>query len=699
MSDILFYPETIAVIGASRIPGKVGHDFLLNLLKGGYSGRLIPVNPHADEILGVKCYKHLSQCNEKIDLSLIIVPRPEIKKAVTSSIDAGAKAIVIISAGFKESGDEGAELEKQLAGICKLRGVRLLGPNSLGIINTDNSMNAFYGTDKPEIGGISMISQSSALCSLFLDKIKQGNLGVAKVVNFGNKADLSETDLLRYLANDAQTKVIIGYLESISSGDEFVKAAEEASSKKPIIMLKGATTESGRKAVAAHSGLKLGTDTAFVAAFMRAGVVRADTFGALCDYAAAFSLQPLPKGKRVLVITNSGAPGIMAVDAVEHAGLETAYLQEEKNKKLYELLPETVTIFNPIDLLADADGKRYEDVLKAAYADDGVDAIIIIMVSRINNDPVEIAETIIKNCQGTKPLFVSFIGGEDILKAQKLFMPHGIPQYGSPEHAVAALKAMCDYVTWKKRPPRIVTRFRAHRRRVERIITRRLRSGRLHIGEIKAKDILAAYDFQIPEGYLATTPEEALEVVDRIGYPVAMKIVSPDIDHKSDLGGVRLNVSNRMEVKDSFELMMLRLQQRMPSAVIDGIYLEKMLDRGLEVILGMNRDPQFGPMLMFGLGGIFVEVMKDVAFYLAPITFDEAVQMLTGTRSYEILVGARGKQGFDIEVIAQSLQRISQLATDFPQIAELDINPLIIGDFGTQPYVANARITLREIIE
>jgi acetyltransferase len=387
----------------------------------------------------------------------------------------------------------------------------------------------------------------------------------------------------------------------------------------------------------------------------------------------------------------------MAVDAIERAGLEVAYLREEKGKALYEILPDAATIFNPIDLLADADAARYEAALQAAFADDGVDAIILIMVSRGTSLPLEIAETIIKHCPNSKPLFVSFIGGAEAQKAKNLFRSRGVPEYDSPERAVAALKAMCDYVKWTRRAPRIVTRFRVHRRKVERIIYRSLRANRLYIGEVKAKDILNAYDFQIPEGYLATSPEEAVEIAERIGYPVAMKIVSSDIDHKTDLGGVRLNISNRMGVLDSYELMLLRIRRNFPAAVIEGIYLEKMLDRGLEVIIGMNRDTQFGPMLMFGLGGIFVEVMEDVAFHLAPITFDEAIQMLTGTRSYEILVGARGKDKVDIKSIAQSLQRISQLVTDFPQIAELDINPLIIGEFGTEPFVANAHISLRQI--
>lgn len=694
MLESLFYPKSIAIVGASRTSGKVGNFIIVNLQKGGFQGEIIPVNPHADEILGLPCFKAISEAKVPIDLAIIIVPLSEIKNSVRGSIDAGAKAVVIISAGFKEVSEEGAALESQVAEMCKLRNVRLLGPNSLGLINTDNGMNAFYATSMPKRGGISLISQSSSICSAFLDRLPETYLGVAKLVNVGNKADLSEVDMLQVLALDEKTQVITGYLESISSGDAFVKAAEEASVNKPVIILKAATTISGRKAVAAHSGEMIGADTAYGAAFMRAGVIRADTFSALFDYAAAFSLQPLPKGKRVMVITNAGGPGIMAVDTIERLGLQVAYLQPSTVDVLRRSLPQAATLYNPVDVLGDATPEHYSFVIQAVLKDTNVDAVVVVFVERVNSRPVEIAKAITAcNC-GDKPIMVSFIGGRDN-EARRLLRPGGIPDFDCAEHAVASLKAMCDYVSWRQLPPRVVTRFKVHRRRVERIITRRLRSNRLHISEIKAKDILKAYDFAIPNGHLATTAEEAIEIAGQIGFPVAMKVVSPDLGHKSDFGGVRLNMSNRQMVRDSFDLMMMRVRQKSPGAVIDGIYLEKMLDRGLEVILGFDRDPQFGPMLMFGLGGIYVEVLEDVAFHLAPITFDEALQMLTSSKSYQILVGARGTESVDIQMIAKCLQKISQLSTDFPQIANLEINPLIVGEIGTEPYVADARINLR----
>ncbi len=694
MLEALFQPKTIAIIGASRTAGTFGNRLLANIIQGGFAGTIVPVNPKADSILGLPCYHKLVEFSGRIDLGIIVVPASQCKEAVREAMDAGARAVVCLAVGFKESGEAGAELETEIAEICALRDVRLLGPNCLGLINTDHHLFAFDSEQRPRLGGISMLSQSSSICSLFLDRLVNAQLGLAKMISIGNKADLSEIDLLRELAVDPQTSVIIGYLESINAGDGFVKAAEYATSRKPVIILKAATTLAGRKAVAAHSGEMIGQDSAYGAAFRRSGVIRADTMGALFDLTAAFTLQPLPKGNRVLVLTNAGGPGIMAVDAIERAGLVAAYLEASASLALRAELPDASTIYNPIDLLADASPERYRLAISLILADRNVDALVVVFADRgPNRQASEIARLIVDCNHRQKPMVACFMGGG--ATARDILIHGGVPAYDSPERAVAVLKAMSEYVAWRHRPPRVVTRFKVHRRPVERIIFRHLRSNRLHIAEVKAKDILKAYDFQVPEGHLAVSVEEAIEQAERIGYPVAMKIVSPDIVHKSDMGGVKLNIVNRQGVCDGFDLMMLRVNQLAPGALIDGIYIEKMLDRGLEVILGMHRDPHFGPMLMFGLGGIYVEVMKDVAFNLAPITFDEAMTMLTSTKSYQMLVGARGEGGVDMKAIAHCLQKISQLATDFPQIAELEINPLIVGEIGTEPVVADAKINLR----
>ena len=717
MLEALFQPQTIALIGASRTPGTFGYRLLANIIDGGFAGVIVPVNPKAEAILGLPCYHKLSQFAGRIDLCLIAVTAPQCKQAVREAVEAGAQAVVILSVGFKESGEAGAELESEIAEMCRLRDVRLLGPNCLGLINSGHHLFAFDAVQRPEVGGISMISQSSSICSLFLDKLVGAHLGLAKMISIGNKAGLSEIDLLRALAVDQQTTVIVGYLESINAGDSFVKAAEYATSRKPVIILKAATTLAGRKAVAAHSGELISQDSSYGAAFRRSGIIRADTLSALFDYTAAFTMQPLPKGNRVLVLTNAGGPGIMAVDAIERSGLTAGYLESQGSLALREEISAAATIYNPIDLLADATPKQYRAAIEVALNDRNVDAVVVIFVELNRGESqraAAIAQIIVDGNHRQKPMIAVLLGvstsvpypamGQEtdslqvtgkVSTAREILTQGGVPEYDSPERAVAVLKAMCDYTAWRHRPPRVVTRFKVHRRRVERIIFRHLRTNRLHIAEVKAKDILEAYDFQVPDGHLAISVEDAIEQAERIGYPVAMKIVSPDIVHKSDFGGVRLNIVNRQGVQDGFDLMMLRVNQRAPDAWIDGIYIEKMLDHGLEVILGMHRDPQFGPMLMFGLGGIYVEVMKDVAFNLAPITFDEAMTMLTSTKSYQILVGARGEGAVDMAVLAHCLQKISQLATDFPQIAELEINPMIVGEIGTEPVVADAKINLR----
>ena len=695
--DVFFRPRSIAVIGASRTPGKVGHDVLADLISSGFAGDIVVVNPGTDSILDLPCFPDLASSGKAVDLAVIVVPRDKVLDAITESIDSGAQGIVVISAGFRELGAEGFEIEKQMVDICRRRAVRMLGPNCLGIINTHHDLNASFAGRYPQRGGISIFSQSGAVCAAMLDLCATRHLGISKMVSIGNKADINEIDLLSWLAKDEETSVIVGYLEDISAGETFVKAAEEAADAKPVIILKSGTTPTGLKAAASHTGVLAPVDSAYGAAFRRSGVVQAENFEALIDYSAALALQPLPRGDRVLIITNAGGPGTMAADAVEKAGLNVAILENRTITLLRERLPRESAVNNPIDVLGDADPERYAEAIKSAQGDPSVDAVLLIMTPQTMSRPAETAMAVAEAVDGSKPVLASFMGGKDVLPGRSELCAAGLPDFDSPERAVAALRAMHEYGLWKHRPPRQITHFRVNRRRVERIITRRLRTGRYTVGEIKGKDILSAYGFRIPVGSLAGDQEEAIEIAERIGYPVALKIASPTILHKSDLGGIQLNLSNSEAVEDAYELMMLKIRKRAPDARVDGIYVEEMIPRGLEVILGMNRDPQFGPMLMFGLGGIFVEVLKDVAFNLAPITASEAVQMLKSTRSYAMLEGRRGKHSIDINAIAQGLQRISQLTTDFPQITDLEINPFIVGDVGIEPVVADVHMTLAKL--
>jgi acetyltransferase len=695
----LFEPESVAIVGASREEGKAGHAILKNVIHCGFAGEIVAINPAIDTLFGCVCYPSLAEYGRDVDLVVIALPQQYVKEAVADCAKVNAKGVVVIASGFKEIGQEEARLEQEIADYCSRHNMRLLGPNCLGFINTEINLNVTFAQTRPARGDISVFSQSGALCSVMMDLAEEHHLGLNKVISIGNKADIAGVDVLSYLANDPHTKVIIGYLEDIATGKNFIKAAEEASSKKPVIILKSGTTAAGLRAASSHTGVLATDDSAYGAVFKRSGVIRADSFEALFDVASALSMQPLPKGDNVLIVTNAGGPGILAADAVENAGMKVAELDESVTTFLKHELLSPVNSSSPIDVLGDADPSRYASVIKAAQADASVDSILVILSPQAMSKPAETAKEIANSLDGIKPVVATFMGGSALLPARMELTAAGLPHYQSPERAVTALKGMSAYANWKKRPPRMVTRFRVNRRRVERILSRRQRTGRLQLGEVKGKDVLGAYGFHVPNGGLASSSDEAREIAERIGFPVAMKIVSPDIVHKSDLGGVFLNVANSEAADDSYELMNLKIRKKLPEARIEGVYVEKMIRKGLEVIIGMTRDPQFGPMLMFGLGGIFVEIMKDVTFHLAPITEQEAIQMLKSTKSYAMLQGRRGQEGVDLAAIASGLQRISQLTTDFPQILELDINPFIVGDFGSEPIVADVRMTLAALQE
>ncbi|MGA2221303.1 MAG: acetate--CoA ligase family protein [Verrucomicrobiia bacterium] len=697
MLESLLSPQTIAVLGASRTPGKVGHEVIANLINGGYQGTIVPVNPKADQVLGRKCYHDLKDFPGRVDLGIVVVPLEAVKGAIQSAIDAKAKAVVIITAGFKEVGPEGAALEREIAELCRANSVRLMGPNCIGIINTSHKMNATFAPMMPPSGRISVISQSGALCVAILDLAMNLKMGLGKVISFGNKADLNEVDFLQVLAEDDDTRVIVGYLENITEGNKFLQVAEQAASRKPVVVLKVGVTQAGAKAASSHTGSLAGADMAYGAAFKRSGVIRAENFEALFDYAIALAMQPLPRGNRVAVITNAGGPGIMAADAAETAGLKMVTPAEPTRKKLREFLPAAAAVGNPIDVIGDADPDRYVKAFEIVQEDDTIDSIIVVVTPQNMTRPLELAEKLSKAHRGQKPLLAAFLGGSEVIPARERLMALNIPSYPSAERAVGALQAMDDYAAWRRRPPRVVTRFPVNRHRVDRVINWHVKMGIRQVSEVEAKEILRAYDFNVLPGHLARNAKEAVDAADRIGYPVVMKIVSPDVVHKSDVGGVRISLADADQVRDAFDLMMLRIHRLVPDAHIRGAYVEKMGPPGREVILGMTRDLQFGPMLMFGLGGIFVEVMKDVTFYLAPITAEEAMQMLKGTRSYVLLKGARGQAAVDLEAVASGLQRISQLATDYPQITELDINPFIVGEVGTGGYLADARMTLANV--
>jgi acetate---CoA ligase (ADP-forming) len=696
--DSFFAPESVAVVGASREPGKVGYAILESIIKGDFPGRIFPVNPKAEEVLGRRCFPDLPSIGDTPDLVVIVVPARFVSSVIEQCKGVGTKAVVVITAGFKETGEAGQKLEDEFISSARRAGIRVLGPNCLGVMVTRSKLNASFGGDLPTEGGIGYVSQSGALLAAILDMANASGIGFSKLVSIGNKADVGELEVIKALGEDPDTTVIAGYLESIDDGNTFVREAESISQKKPILLMKSGGTDAGAAAASSHTGSLAGAETAYECVFERAGIIRCDSIKTQFEYAQAFAEQPLPAGGNVAVITNAGGPGIMAADAIERQGLQFAKLSEETVARLASKLPSAANVHNPIDILGDAMADRYEFALKTVLDDRGVDAALVLLTPQAMTEGADSAAAVVRVTreQPGKPVLASFMGSAKVSRAVKVLRGGGIPQYDCPEAAVAALRALNDYVRWRKRPKRVVKLYPINRRKVERIIDRHLRRDLREIGEMESKEILEACGFVTPKGSIATSSEQAVGIADQLGYPVVMKIWSPDIIHKSDVGGVRVGLGSAREVTDAFDLMMYRIPRKAPDADILGVLVQEMCTGGHEVILGMNRDPRFGPLMMFGMGGVMVEVLKDVSFYLAPLTAAEAKQMLTSTRTYKMLTGVRGQEGVDLDALSEGLQRLSQLVTEFPQIKEMDINPYLVGPAGTTPVAVDARISVEK---
>ncbi len=693
-----FNPESVAIVGASRQKNKVGYEILTNMIAAGYQGKIFPVNPNADAIEGLKCYPDLKSIGETPDLVIIIVPAKVVPAVMQDCAKVAVKSVIIITAGFRETGKEGKELEDRIVQIARQSGIRVIGPNCLGVIAPANNLNASFGGDLPAAGSIGYLSQSGALLAAILDMANADNIGFSKLVSIGNKADIDELDVIKALASDPETRVIAGYLESITDGSSFVREVEMISHDKPILLMKSGGTEAGARAASSHTGSLAGSEIAYESAFARAGIIRCDSIRQQFNYAQTIALQPLPKGPNVAVITNAGGAGIIAADAVEDVGLVFSKLTNETIKKLAEKLPPAANLHNPIDVLGDALADRYEFALDVVLDDPNVDTVLILLTPQAMTEAKATAEAIVKvsKLKPKKPVITCFLGSEKVAKGRQVLREGGIPEIGSPKGAVETIKAVTDYVRWRNRPKRVVKLFPVNRRKVENIIERHLRQDILEIGESESKEILEAYGFVTPKGAVATTAEQAASIAEQLGYPVVLKIWSPDILHKSDVGGVKTGLAGENEVRDAFDLMMYRVPQKRPEAQILGVLVQEMCCKGREVILGMHKDPHFGPLMMFGMGGIMVEVLKDVSFYLAPLTAREAKQMLINTRTYQMLKGVRGQKGVDMDAIAEGLQRLSQLVTEFPQIREMDINPYMVGPEGTTPVAVDARMTLEK---
>lgn len=693
MLEFFFSPKSVAVVGASREKGKVGRALLDNIVRFGFKGKVFSVNPKLRKIDGYKVHSRISEIPQEIDLAIIAIPAKAVPSAVEECGKKRVRGVVVVSAGFKESGQEGIKLEKEITETALKYGMRLWGPNCLGFIDTYSSLNASFAEGMPQRGHIAVMSQSGALCTAILDWAKGQGLGFSKFASLGNKADISEVDLLQAWRDDPNTKVILSYLEDIRDGSKFLKVAEEVSRKKPIVIIKSGGTAAGARAASSHTGSLAGSEEAYEAAFRRCGVLRANSLEELFDLGLAFNSQPPPKGGRVAIVTNAGGPGIMASDACERTGLTLASLERKTIDFLKSYLPPAANFYNPIDILGDAKAERYRPALEAVLKDRNVDAVLVLLTPQAMTEIEETAQAI-SNLNGfNKPILASFMGEAQVKKGIQVLMEHGVPNYLSPERAAAALLGMVKRGEWLKRPKRRKKKYPVRRDEVKKALEKVRAAERASLVDVEAREVISHYGISVPRSHLAATMEEAVEAASGIGYPVVMKIVSPDILHKSDIGGVKMGLQNGEEVRDSFELMMIRTGKYMPEADIWGVTIQETLP-GKEVILGMNRTPEFGPLLMFGLGGIYIEVLNDVAWRLAPLDEYEARAMVKEIRSYPLLAGVRGERPTDVDAIVEALLRLSQLVTDFPEIVELDINPLKVGEVDKGAVAIDVRMTL-----
>jgi acetyltransferase len=694
-----FRPGSVAVIGASTSPEKLGHAVLRNLVEGGYSdsgGKVFPINPSADEILGLRAFANVSEVEDDIDLAVIVIPYPIVPKALRDCGEKGIKAVIVITAGFREAGREGLERELELVEIAREHGIRLVGPNCLGIIDTFTPLNASFSAGMPPSGPMAFMSQSGALGTAILDWAIAGRLGMSKFVSLGNKADVSEVDLLELWADDPDSNVILMYVEGLPDGQAFIETARKVSKSKPIVALKSGITQAGSRAVSSHTGSLAGSEQAYSAAFQQAGVLRADSLQTLFDFALGFGYLPPLQGNQVAIVTNAGGPGILATDALERSGLRLAELGAECIRSLEQELPDAASAANPVDVLGDARADRYRFALRHVIQAEGVNAVLVILTPQAMTEIGATAEAIVQVAEATDiPILACFMGEARIEEGTRILEAHDVPNFPFPERAAGVLQGMLEYRESKSEPLPQFEQFDVDRGTVAATLDRVRSEGRVTIGDAEAREILVAYGLPIPEAVLAESADEAVAAAADMGYPVVLKVASPDILHKTDVGGVKVDLENASEVRDAFDLITYRAQRYLPEARLWGCLVQKMVPPGIEILMGMNRDPQFGPLVTFGLGGIYVETLKDVSFRVAPFSRAEAEAMMEEIRAKALLDGVRGQPAADKGALIDALLRIGQLVMDFPDIMELDINPYVVYERGQGGIAVDMRLVIK----
>ncbi|GAB3416711.1 acetate--CoA ligase family protein [Haloparvum alkalitolerans] len=671
----LFTPDRVAVVGATPREGSIGRAITENLL-ADFDGETVPVNPNYDAVLGEPCVPEVADADA--DLAVVVVPPTIVLDAVEACGEAGVTDVVVITAGFGETGGEGAARESRLAELADEYDLNVVGPNSLGVMSTPSGMNATFGPENALPGGLSFMSQSGAFITAVLDWANDQGIGFKDVVSLGNKAVLDETDFVEHWGDDEETDVIIGYLEGIEDGRAFIDAAREATADTPVVLVKSGRTSAGAQAASSHTGTLAGSEKAYEAGLDQAGVLRAESTEELFDAAGILGSQPLPETDRVAVITNAGGPGVMATDAVGDAELEMASFSAKTTERLREAMPEEANVHNPVDVIGDADLDRFREAIEIVLDDENVGAALVLSAPTAVLSFDDLAESLAElQADAAVPVAACLMGGDRTREPKRRLQEVGVPCYFDPARAVRSLDALVRYREISEREYAEPTTYDVDRERALSVLQRVRERDDNRLG-VEAMDLLDAYGIPTPDGEIVDSPEDAEMVAEEIDGDAVMKIVSPDILHKSDIGGVAVGVS-AADAAETYETLITRARNYQPDATILGVQVQEMVDLedGVETIVGMNRDPQFGPLLMFGLGGIFVEVMEDTTFRVAPVSDREARTMTEEVQSAPLLRGARGREPVDVDGVVETIGRLSQLVTDFPAIVELDVNPLV----------------------
>ena len=695
--SVFLSPKSIAVIGASDKEGSVGRAITSNIMKG-YKGTVFPISPSRDTVFDQKAYKSVLDVPEEIDLAVIITKNTIVPTVLEECGQKKIQGAVVITAGFKEVDEEGKKLEQQLKDISKKYNLRIIGPNCLGVMNLDpqTMMNSTFLKITPKSGEIALVSQSGAICAALVEDASAQGIGFSAVVSMGNKADMTEIDILKMLAEHEQTKVIVMYLEDMGNGQEFLKVCKQITKKnaikKPVLVLKSGRSPEGAKAAMSHTGALMGSDEIYDALLKQSGAIRVDTMEELFDYATAFSKQPLPVEGDLVIVSNAGGPAIISTDSCSKLGIKMAKIEEVRSK-IDAVIPPWGSSRNPVDIVGDADFNRFENVLNEVLQHKNVGSVISMCTPSATLDYDKLAEVIVKMSKKyKKTMLASLMGLDEGITNREILAAGDIPYYTYAEGSIRALKAMLRFVDWTKVPDGNVTEFKVDMNKARAIFDKVKSEGRTNLLEDEGREILDAYGFPLPESSIATTEDEAVDVANKIGYPIVMKISSPQIVHKSDAGGVKVNLTNDDEVRDGFKAIMENAKKYDSNAEIKGVLIVEMVKGGKEMIIGSKLEPGMGPVVMLGMGGIYVEILKDVTFRLAPLTDQEADDMISSIKTKRLLDGVRGEKPSDISKLSECIQRLSQLVTDFTEIKELDMNPVLVMEQGEGCKILDVRI-------